>query len=88
MVTVQVIKSRIIDVNLEISVPVMHWHNVEPEEVLQIFFYVTELSFPHFLEQGGLSKDVSVAFDEEEGDFCLPTFHGLEERSQVAGISF
>jgi hypothetical protein len=46
------------------------------------------LALPHFLEQGGLSKDVFVVFDEEEGDFCLPTFHGLEERSQVAGISF
>ncbi len=59
----------------------MHWYNVEPEAFLQIFFHVTELALLHFLEQGGLSKDVIVAFDEEEGDFCLPTFHALEARS-------
>ena len=49
----------------------MHWDNLKPEKVLKISFHVTELALPHFLEQGGLSKDVFVVFDEEEGDFCF-----------------
>ena len=39
MVTAGVVEAGIIDMELEISVPVIHWHKVEPEQGLEIFLY-------------------------------------------------
>ena len=88
MVAARVVESGIIDMELEISVPVIHWHNVEPEEGLKIFFQVTQLALPGGLQQGGLSKNVLVVPDEVECDLCLPALYGLDERSQIPGVAF
>ena len=88
MVTAGVVEAGIIDMELEISVPVIHWHKVEPEQGLEIFFQVTQLALPRGLQQGGLGKDVFVVPDQVEGHLCLPAFHGLDERGQVPGVAF
>ena len=50
MVAARVVESGIIDMELEISVPVIHGHNVEPEQGLKIFFQVNQLALPRGLQ--------------------------------------